>query len=40
MQSKQPIALQHALTNVYKLDKSVCAKYLAALDGCSVTNQD
>ena len=38
--SKQPVALQHALTNVYKLDKSVCAKHLAALDGCSVSYRD
>ena len=22
--SKQPVVLQHALTNVYKLDKSMC----------------
>ena len=35
--SKQPVALQHALTNVYRLDKCVCAKHLAALaiDGCT-----
>ena len=32
--------LQQALTNVYKLDKSVCAKHLAALDGCSVSYRD
>ena len=38
--SKQPVALQHALTDVYKLDKSVCAKHLAALDGCSVSYRD
>ena len=38
--SKQSVALQHALTNVYKLDKSVCAKHLAALDGCSVSYHD
>jgi hypothetical protein len=38
--SKQPVALQHALANVYKLDKSVCAKHLAALDGCSVSYRD
>ena len=38
--SKQPVALQHALTNVYRLDKCVCAKHLAALDGCSVSYRD
>ena len=32
--------LQQALTNVYKLDKCVCAKHLAALDGCSVSYRD
>ena len=26
--SKVAVTLQHALTNVYKLDKSVCAKHL------------
>ena len=35
--SKQPVALQHALTNVYRLNKCVCAKHLAAQDGCSVS---
>ena len=29
-------ALQHALPNVYKLDKSICAKHLAGLKECSI----
>ena len=29
--SKLPVTLQHALSNVYRLDKSVCAKHLAGL---------
>ena len=32
--SKLPVTLQHALSNVYKLDKSVCAKHLAGLKEC------
>ena len=38
--TKQPVSLQQALTNVYRLDKSVCAKHLAAQDGCSVSYRD
>jgi len=32
----QPVALQCAVTDVYKLDKSVCAKHLAAIPEYSV----
>ena len=35
--SKQPVALQHALSDVYRLDKSACGKHLAALNECSVS---
>ena len=35
--SKMPVALQHALSNAYKLDKSICAKHLAGLKECSVS---
>ena len=34
--SKLAVTLQHALSNVYKFDKSVCAKHLAGLKECSV----
>ena len=35
--SKLPVTLQHALSNVYRLDKSVCAKHLAGLKECSIS---
>ena len=38
--SKVAVTLQHALTNVYKLDKSVCAKHLAGLKECSVSYRE
>ena len=38
--SKLPVTLQHALSNVYKLDKSVCGKHLAALNECSVSYRE
>ena len=40
MQVKVAVTLQHALTNVYKLDKSVCAKHLAGLKECSVSYRE
>ena len=33
--TSQPVALQRAVTDVYKLDKSVCAKHLPAISECS-----
>ena len=38
--SKLPVTLQHALSDVYRLDKSVCAKHLAALKECSISYRD
>lgn len=38
--SKHPVALQHVLTNVYKLDKSLRAKHLAAVYECNVSYHD
>ena len=38
--SKMPVALQHTLSNVYKLDKSICAKYLAGLKECSISYRE
>ena len=38
--SKLPVTLQHALSDVYRLDKSVCAKHLAALKECSISYCD
>ena len=38
--SKLPVTLQHALSEVYRLDKSVCAKHLAALKECSISYCD
>ena len=38
--SKLAVTLQHALSNVYKLDKSVCAKHLAGLKECSVSYRE
>ena len=38
--SKMPVALQHALSNVYKLDKSICAKHLAGLKECSISYRE
>ena len=35
--SKLPVTLQHALSNMYRLNKSVCAKYLAGLKECSIS---
>ena len=35
-----PAALQHALSNVYKLDKSICAKHLAGLEECSISYRE
>ena len=37
---KVPVALQTAIADVYKLDKSVCAKHLAARNECSVSYRD
>ena len=43
--SKLPVTLQHALFdvysyNLYRLDKSACAKHLAALKECSISYRD
>ena len=35
--SKLPVTLLHALSNVYRLDQSVCAKHLAGLKECSIS---
>ena len=38
--SKLPVTLQHALSNVYRLDKSVCAKHLAGLKECNISYRE
>ena len=38
--SNMPVFLQHALSNVYKLDKSICAKHLAGLEECSISYRE
>ena len=38
--AKVPVSLQSAVADVYQLDKSVCAKHLAALKDCSVSYRD
>ena len=37
---KLPVSMQHALSNVYRLDKSVCAKHLAGLKECSMSYRE
>ena len=34
LKSKVAVTLHHALTNVYKLDKSICAKHLVGTFSC------
>ena len=38
--SKLPVTLQHALSNVYRLDKSVCTKHLAEFKECSISYRE
>ena len=38
--AKLPVTLQHALSNVYRLEKSVCAKHLAGLKECSISYRE
>lgn len=38
--AKLPVTLQHALSNVYRLDKSICAKHLAGLKECSISYRE
>ena len=38
--SKFPVTLQHAVSDVYRLDKFICAKHLAALNECSVSYRE
>ena len=38
--SKLPVTLQHALSEVYRVDKSGCAKHLTALKECSISYCD
>ena len=38
--SKLPVTLQHALSGVYRFDKSVCAKHLATLKECNISYCD
>ena len=37
---KQPIPLKMAMVNIYNLDKSVCAKHIAAECGVSISHRD
>lgn len=37
---KKSIPLKMAILNVYNLDKSVCAKHIAAEDGVSISHRD
>ena len=39
-QQKQPIPLKMAMINSYNLDKSVCAKHIAAECGVSISYRD
>ncbi len=38
--ASQPVALKLAMINIYNLDKSVCAKHMAAQAGVSISHRD